>query len=89
LDSKDLLGLVGGALTSFSLVPQIVQLFKLRSAREISLQFALLLTAGLVCWLAYGIVFNLFPVIFWNAISLVGSLTIVYAKIKYDRKPRG
>ncbi|MBI2857886.1 MAG: hypothetical protein HYX90_02310 [Chloroflexi bacterium] len=86
LDLRELLGLVGGALTTFSLFPQLVRLFKLKSAREISLYFTLLLAAGLGCWMAYGIVFGLFPIIFWNSIGLVLSLAMVIAKLKYDRK---
>lgn len=89
MDSKDLFGLVGGALTSLSLVPQIWQLFRLRSAHEISLTFSLLLLVGLLCWLAYGIVYSLFPVILWNSISVALSAAILYAKLKYGRKPSG
>ncbi|MBI2958357.1 MAG: hypothetical protein HYY32_05885 [Chloroflexi bacterium] len=89
MDSKDLFGLVGGALTSLSLVPQIWQLFRLRSAHEISLTFSLLLLVGLLCWLAYGIVYSLFPVILWNSISVALSAAILYAKLKYGRKPPG
>lgn len=85
MDSKELLGMVGGALTSLSLLPQMWQLFKMKSAREISLPFTLLLMAGLVCWLAYGIAFNLFPLILWNAISLVLSAAILFAKLRYGR----
>jgi MtN3 and saliva related transmembrane protein len=85
LDWKQLLGMVGGALTSLSLVPQIWQLFRLKSAREISLPFSLCLLLGIACWLVYGILFDLFPVIMWNAISLVLSAIVLYAKLKYGR----
>ena len=88
LDWKELLGLVGGALTSLSLIPQIWRLFSLKSAREISLPFSLLLLLGIACWLVYGILFGLFPVILWNAISLVLSAVVLYAKLKYGRNDR-
>lgn len=85
LDMKDWLGLVGGALTSLSLLPQIWQLFRLKSAHEISLPFSILMLAGLTCWLVYGIVFNLFPVILWNGIAIVLAAAMLYAKLKYGK----
>jgi len=79
------LGLVGGALTTFSMVPQIIRVFKLRSAREISLLFNTMILAGVICWLAYGIYLRLMPVILWNAIASVLVALLLYAKIKYGR----
>ena len=86
MDPRELLGLIGGALSSTSLVPQLWRLFRLKSAREISLPFSILLLAGMCCWLAYGIVFGLFPVILWNAISVALSAAILYAKLKYGTR---
>lgn len=89
MDSKELLGMVGGALTSLSMLPQMWQLFKMKSAREISMPFSVLLLAGLICWLAYGIAFDLFPMILWNSISVVLSAAILFAKLKYGRAKGG
>ena len=79
------LGFIAGALVTCSLIPQLIRVFKLRSAREISLLFNTLLLLGLVAWLAYGIVFSLAPVILWNAIGMVLVSTLLYAKLKYGR----
>ena len=79
------LGFIAGALVTCSLIPQLIRVFKLRSAREISLLFNVLLLLGLVAWLAYGIVFSLTPVILWNAIGMVLVSTLLYAKLKYGR----
>ena len=89
MDSKELLGMVGGALTSLSMVPQMWQLFKMKSAREISLPFSVLLLAGIICWLAYGIAFDLFPMILWNSVAVVLSAAILFAKLKYGRTKGG
>ena len=79
------LGFVGGALITCSLVPQVLRVFKLRSAREISLLFTILLLLGVVFWLAYGLAFGLAPVILWNAASLVLVAGLLYGKLKYGR----
>ena len=79
------LGLVAGALVTGSMVPQLVRVFKLKSAREISRLFTMLLLMGMIWWLAYGIYLKLTPVILWNAIGAVLVAILLYAKLKYGR----
>ena len=79
------LGYIGGILTTFCYVPQIVRVIRLKSAKEISLSFTLLLLAGVVVWLFYGIMLSLGPVIFWNAVALIIVGTLLFAKLKYGR----
>lgn len=83
--SAESLGFVAGALVTGSLIPQLVRVFKLRSAHEISLLFTTLLLAGIIIWLAYGILLRLTPVILWNAASVVLVALLLYAKLKYGR----
>ena len=82
---EEWLGFVGGALVTCSLIPQLIRVFKLRSAREISLLFTTLLLLDIITWLAYGISLGLAPVILWNAISAVLVAMLLYSKLKYGR----
>jgi len=66
-------------------LPQVIRVFKLKSAHEISLPFAILFLTGLGFWLAYGISLRLTPVILWNAISVIFALALLYAKLRYGR----
>jgi MtN3 and saliva related transmembrane protein len=79
------LGFVAGALVTCSLIPQLIRVFQLRSAREISMLFTTLLLLGLVLWLAYGVFFRLTPVILWNAVGAILVAALLYAKLKYGR----
>ena len=79
------LGFFGGAITTLCLVPQIYKIFKLKSAREISLSFTILFAIGITLWLSYGVYSRLTPVILWNSITLVLALSLLYAKLKYGR----
>jgi MtN3 and saliva related transmembrane protein len=79
------LGLVAGALVTCSMVPQLVRVFQLKSTREISRLFTILLLLGMICWLAYGICLRLTPVILWNAIGAVLVTLLLCAKLKYGR----
>ena len=49
------IGLIAGALVTLGLIPQIIRVFKLRSAREISATFNIFLLVGMSFWLIYGI----------------------------------
>ena len=78
-------GFVAGALVTCSLIPQLIRVFKLKSAREISLLFTSLLLMGITLWLVYGIYFGLPPVILWNAVGIVLASILLGAKLKYGR----
>ena len=80
------IGFIAGALVTSSLVPQLIRIFKLKSAREISLLFNTLLLTGIILWLTYGIFLNLFPVILWNGIAVVLVATLLYTKLKYGKQ---
>jgi MtN3 and saliva related transmembrane protein len=79
------LGLLAGLLVTCSMIPQIIRVFKLRSAREISLLFTSSLLLGLIAWLAYGLSLGLLPVIVWNGIGAALAATLLYAKLRYGR----
>jgi MtN3 and saliva related transmembrane protein len=82
---EESLGFVAGAFVTCSLIPQIIRVFRLRSAREISILFTTLLLVGLIIWLAYGVSFRLAPVILWNAVGAILVAILLYAKFKYGR----
>ena len=79
------LGIVAGALTTGSLVPQVIRIYRLKSAHEISLIWTISLFVGIGCWLSYGIILQLTSVILWNSIGIITTLALIYAKLKYGR----
>ena len=82
---EESLGFIAGALITFALVPQVWRLYKLKSAREISLPFSFMFFFGGVFWLSYGIVKDLFPVILWNSMAVALMASMIYAKFKYGK----
>jgi MtN3 and saliva related transmembrane protein len=83
MDWKEILGLVAGLLITAGFVPQVWRLFKLKSAREISLTFTISFIVGIALWLSYGILLGLPSIILWNSISLALGGGMLYAKLKY------
>jgi MtN3 and saliva related transmembrane protein len=86
LEWQEILGLVGGFFTTTSLIPQVVRLYRLKSAREISLTFNIFFGVGVSFWLAYGIALDLPAVIFWNAITIILVVSMLCAKLKYNKQ---
>ena len=85
MDWQELLGFVGGFLTTIGMVPQVWRLFRLKSAHEISLTLSVLFVIGIAFWLLYGIERGLMSVIIWNGISLALGACMLYAKLKWGR----
>ena len=85
MSTGEILGFVAGAVVTLSFIPQLVRVFKLKSAHEISLLFTILMLAGIFIWLAYGIYSRLAPVILWNIVGAVQTIALLYAKLKYGR----
>jgi MtN3 and saliva related transmembrane protein len=85
LDWKELIGFVGGFLTTMGMVPQVWRLFKLKSAHEISITFSVSFIVGISFWLVYGMLNGLISVIIWNGIALVLGCGMFYAKMKWGR----
>jgi MtN3 and saliva related transmembrane protein len=83
MDFTTVLGLVAGALTTVSLVPQVAQIWKTRSAKDVSLGMFVVFCIGVAMWLTYGILQSDVPIVVWNSITLVLSLAVVVMKLKY------
>jgi MtN3 and saliva related transmembrane protein len=80
------LGLLAGLFTTFALVPQIMRVYKLKSAREISVLYNTSMLLGIILWLVYGIMLGLVPIIIWNIIGAVLTGLLLLTKVKYGRK---
>lgn len=85
MSSSEILGLVGGFFTTFAVVPQIMRVYKLKSAREISILYNTMMLLGILIWLAYGIILDLVPIVIWNIIGAVLVLLLLLSKLKYGR----
>ncbi|MBI5810125.1 MAG: SemiSWEET transporter [Deltaproteobacteria bacterium] len=83
MDFITILGLTGGALTTASFLPQVVKTWKTRSAKDVSLGMFLILSLGILIWIAYGFMINSLPVIIANIISFFLTAVIVVLKLSY------
>ena len=82
---SEILGLFAGLFTTFALVPQIMRVFKMKSAREISVIYNTTMLLGILIWLVYGIVLGRISLILWNIIGALLVVLLLLAKLKYGR----
>ena len=83
---RDLIGSAAAVCTTVSFLPQLIRVWRLKSARDISLTMFLVFSVGLILWLVYGILTNSWPVIMANAVTLALSMGILLLKMRYDRR---
>jgi MtN3 and saliva related transmembrane protein len=80
------IGMVAAVCTTVSFVPQLIRVWQLRSAREISLMMFLVFSLGVFLWLVYGVLIHSLPVILANAVTLALSLAILALKVRFGSR---
>ena len=78
-----IIGLAAAILTSIAFVPQVIKIWKTKSAKDISLGMFVIFCTGLILWLVYGVLIKSLPVVAANAVTLVLALSILVLKIKH------
>ncbi|MFH1031761.1 MAG: SemiSWEET family transporter [Chloroflexota bacterium] len=86
MPSAELLGFIAGGLITSSFIPQVIRVYKLKSAHEISLLFTCLVLLGALFWLSYGIIFHLRPIMFWNLIGVSLIAMLLIGKLKWGMR---
>ena len=84
-----LISIVASTTSIISLIPQIWQTYRTRSAKDLSL---LMLVNFLICslsWIAYGLLTQMWTVCFTNTIMTVFTVVLIVFKMRftpaYDR----
>lgn len=78
--------MIAGFCTTASLLPQLVRVWRRKSAQDISSGMFLMFSFGVLCWLIYGIGVRSISMIAANAVTLALALAILALKLHYDRK---
>ncbi len=75
----DALGLIAGALTTVSFVPQVVKTLRTGHTRDISLVMWLLFCTGVALWTIYGVLIAAWPIVLTNVptLGLAGTILVV------------
>ena len=77
------IGFIAGLLTTGSFIPQVIKVYKTKSAGDISIGMLAMLLLGTSLWISYGFVIRSVPVILWNIVSFNLVAALFAGKIKY------
>lgn len=83
MNDIQILGLAAGTITSITFLPQVIKIWKTKSAKDLSLQMLFLLMLGVSMWLVYGIIIKDTAIIYTNSMVLAMSLMMLYAKFRF------
>jgi MtN3 and saliva related transmembrane protein len=78
------IGIAAGLLTTLAYVPQVLKVWRSRSARDISLSMFLMMNLGIALWLAYGLLIGSPGLILANSATLGLTAAVLVAKLKFD-----
>lgn len=81
----NLIGTAAAVCTTIAFVPQLVRVYRRKTARDISFSMFLVFSVGELLWFLYGILIHSLPVILANAVTLALALAILMLKLRYDR----
>lgn len=79
----ELFGYLAAFLTTISFIPQVVQVWRTKHTKDISLGMYSIFTLGIVVWLIYGILLNAWPIIIANTITIFLAGSVLAMKLKY------
>ena len=90
MNALQILGLTAGTITSITFLPQVIQIWKTKSVKDLSMPMLLLLILGVSMWLTYGLLVWDAAIIYTNSMVLTMSFIMMFFKIKYnDKSGRG
>ena len=80
-----MLGVLAGFLTTVGFIPQIIKGYRTKHMDDVSLLMPLVLGAGMLLWLLYGVSLENLPIVLWNAIAFSLNMVVVGLKLRYER----
>jgi MtN3 and saliva related transmembrane protein len=78
-------GYTAGTLTTLAFLPQVLHVWKRKSAEDLHLGTLVSFTVGVALWVIYGIATRQMPVVAANVVTLALQCMILFLKVRYKR----
>jgi MtN3 and saliva related transmembrane protein len=75
--NSEIVGIIAGALSCTTFLPQVIKTWKSKSTKDVSLTMFLIASIGTTLWLVYGILIHSISIIGTNIVVLIFSLTML------------
>ena len=76
------LGIVATALSTLSLLPQVIRTWRTRSAEDLSLTWLVVALLSMVLWICYGSLVGAHAIVWANALTFVQAGLILAIKVR-------
>ncbi len=86
MDWIELIGFAAAIICSAGFVPQVARGYRTKKLDDVSYLMPVVLTAGMSCWLAYGILKGSASIIAANAFAISCNIALITLKFRYSRK---
>lgn len=84
----EIVGYVAATLTTIAFLPQLIRIWRLKSATDISASMYTLFIVGLLTWIAYGAAISAWPVVYANTLTAAQAIAILILKARYAMRAR-
>jgi MtN3 and saliva related transmembrane protein len=85
MEIANLIGTLSGFISSVTFLPQVIKIWKTKSAKDLSVGTLFFLILGVSLWLFYGLLKMDYPIIITNALVLSMVLVMAYFKYKFKQ----
>ena len=82
----DIIGYLATFFSSVSFLPQVVRIWKTRSAHDLSMITLVLLFSNTTLWCVYGVLIDAQPIWLTNTIVLGMIMTMIYFKVRFRKE---
>jgi MtN3 and saliva related transmembrane protein len=76
-------GYIAAFLTTFSFLPQALQVIRTKDTKGINLTMYFMFVVGVACWTAYGILLKDLAIIAANSVTFLFSSIVLAYKLRY------
>lgn len=84
--NSEVVGIIAGALSCTTFLPQVIKTWKSKSTKDVSLNMFLIASVSASLWLVYGFLIHSISIIGTNVVVVLFSLTMLWLIIKNREK---
>lgn len=86
--NTEIIGYLAALLTTSSFLPQVLKVWKSKSANGVSLSMYFVMLTGVIFWGIYGVSIHSNSIIIANSVTAILQITILYFILKSKRSER-
>ncbi len=75
--NNEIVGIIAGALSCTTFLPQVIKTWKSKSTKDVSLTMFIIAAISTTLWIIYGILIHSFSIIATNIVVLIFSLIML------------